>query len=183
MYSLYDRGTVPQAMQQAFREKSAYQLFMLQQGGIKDANVYSHLAQDARRMGELGIATDFAKTAIQLQPKPHRSTIQATRILAQAAMANRDFPAAAKHYRELLKMQRTTTDMHYLGLSEQNTRHSAEAVQILQECVQMDPTLFSSYDAMQAILASNGREQDAAAIAELSKAIEAAETRAANPKQ
>ncbi len=145
-----------------FHERSTESLFNLHQGGVNDSELLSALAMDAVGHEYPEIAEILAQEVMAQEQLPTAAYIEAVRLLGELAFHQGKSESALSFYRRLSEHSREATDWYYLGLSEQNSGNTTNAIVALENSLRIDPTLIPAHQALAAILSSIGQEQLAA---------------------
>lgn len=138
--------------------ESAKALIEVKNREESDADATTVLALLAAAQGQPSIAMNLAGEVVDSEQKPSRPRIESLRLLANLAFQRRDYAAAAKYYREVTQYQSEPFDYFNLGLSEQNSGNSANAVKALQRVVELQPPHFQAHRALGVIYRSLGKQ-------------------------
>lgn len=155
----------------AFAMKATESLIRLKQTGPLDARGDSELAFLARSQDQIAIAADLAKEAVQKDAGPTMARMEALSLLAQAAFQKGDPKEAVRLYRELANHRRDARDMFFLGLCENNAGNIPEAIEALENSLEIDPAQVGPHGALGAIFQARGEHEKAAAHADAQQRI------------
>lgn len=137
--------------------EAAKSLIQLKNSGKSDADANTILALLARAQGQAGIANDLAAEVAQSEQQPTRAKVEALRLLAQIAYQRRNFAESAKLYRQVTQYQSEAFDYFQLGIAEQNSGQTEQAITALKKAVELAPTYIEAHRVLAAILGSQGK--------------------------
>ena len=161
-----------QADNENFRDygiEAAKALIAVKNAGQSDADSDTVLALLAQSQQQSQIAENIAEEVVQSEVKPTRPRIESLRLLAQLAYRSKDFAQAVKYYRELTRYQHQPYDFFHLGICEQNTGQSDNAIQALKKAIDLAPNYTEAHRVLAAILGSKGNTAEAQRHAELAQ--------------
>lgn len=161
-----------QADNENFRDygiEAAKALIAVKNAGQSDADSDTVLALLAQSQQQSQIAENIAEEVVQSEVKPTRPRIESLRLLAQLAYRSKDFAQAVKYYRELTQYQHQPYDFFHLGICEQNTGQSDNAIQALEKAIDLAPNYTEAHRVLAAILGSKGKTAEAQRHAELAQ--------------
>ena len=154
--SLYDK-TPDNPNFKDYDIEAAKSLIQLKNSGKSDADANTILALLARAQGQAGIANDLAAEVAQSEQQPTRAKVEALRLLAQIAYQRRNFAESAKLYRQVTQYQSEAFDYFQLGIAEQNSGQTEQAITALKKAVELAPTYIEAHRVLAAILGSQGK--------------------------
>ncbi|WP_145212937.1 tetratricopeptide repeat protein [Planctomycetes bacterium TBK1r] len=137
--------------------EAAKALIEVKNAGHADADATTILAMLARSQGQSAIAQDLAREVVASERVPSRPRLESLRLLANLAYQRREFAEAAKYYREVTELQSEPFDYFQLGVSEQNSGNTEQAIESLNKTIELAPQHVSAHRFLAAIYQSRGR--------------------------
>ena len=132
-------------------------LIQLKQTGPLDAVALSKLAWLAQAQGQQEDAENLARETLAMEKRPTLAWIDATSLLAYIAFQKGDNPQAVQLYREVVRHDRDSYELYYLGLCENNVGNREAAISALEKSIELDPLQVSAHAALRAIYHASGQ--------------------------